>query len=325
MQYCDDAYAAMLLTMALSPNREEYARPLTTQEYRRLDLMVRSGSARTPGRLLGKDISGLMQLLGVSEEEAYRIFTLLSRSVQLTYTLEGFLRQGIDAVTQFDDRYPTRLSHRMGESAPPVFFLAGNAELLKKPMIAIVGISGVKTTPAVRAGVERIVAEATRLGYGVATGGEPGVARLAMNLVAEGGGTLVDVLGGGLVEHLREEAFTRMLGENRAAAISMEHPEAMFTVSHAILRNKVLFALAEAAFVFNSDGKRGETDALRNRFCDFIYAWDGHPGNNALISRGAAPFGSVEGLDFDELSEHWRGSRAEQLNLFEILDRGDEG
>ena len=119
MQYCDDAYAAMLLTMTLSANREEYARPLTTLESRKLDASARSGPARTLGHLMGMDISGLMQLLRISEEEAYRIFTLLNRSVQLTYSLEGFMRQGIEVITQFDERYPQRLARRMGESAPP--------------------------------------------------------------------------------------------------------------------------------------------------------------------------------------------------------------
>ena len=319
MQYCDDAYAAMLLTMTLSANREEYARPLTTLEYRKLDASARAGSARTLGHLLGMDISGLMQILRISEEEAYRIFTLLNRSVQLTYSLEGFMHQGIEVITQFDERYPQRLTRRMGDAAPPVFFFSGNANLLNKPMIAIVGISGVKTTPAVRESVEKIVAEAERLGYGVVTGGELGVAHLAKNLTSAGSGTLIDVLGGGLNEHLADETFAGMLSENRAVALSLEHPDALFTVSHAIARNKVLFSLAEVAFVFNSDGKRGETDALRNHYCDFIYAWDGYAGNNPLISRGAKPFSCAESLDFSEMSRRWQASRSEQLNLFDMM------
>ncbi len=36
MQYNEASFAVMLLTMALSPDREEYARPLTIQEFRQL-------------------------------------------------------------------------------------------------------------------------------------------------------------------------------------------------------------------------------------------------------------------------------------------------
>ena len=319
MHYCDDAYAAMLLTLALTANREEYARPLSTQEFRRLDAAVRQSPARSPGKLLGLDISGLMQLLGISEEEAYRIFTLLNRSVQLTYSLEGFMRAGIEVITQYDERYPRRLTLRLGEAAPPVFYMAGEAQLLNRPMIAISGISGVKTTPVVRASVERIVAAAQEMGYAVVTGGELGVARLAMNRTIDGEGALVDVLGGGLAEHVDQESFAILWAQGRAVAVSLEHPEALFTVSHAIARNKVLFALAEAAFVFNSDGKRGEIDAIREHVCDFVYAWDGHPGNHAIIAKGALPFSSAENLDFIELRRRWAASRAEQLSLFDML------
>ena len=41
MAHTDDAYGAMLLTMALSANKEEYARPLSTPEFRRFEAAVR--------------------------------------------------------------------------------------------------------------------------------------------------------------------------------------------------------------------------------------------------------------------------------------------
>ena len=42
MNHNDNAYAAMLLTMALSPNREEYARPCSVQEFCRLEALVQT-------------------------------------------------------------------------------------------------------------------------------------------------------------------------------------------------------------------------------------------------------------------------------------------
>ena len=52
MGHTDDAYAAMLLTMALSPNKEEYARPLSTQEFRRFEAAARASRFRGIGKLL---------------------------------------------------------------------------------------------------------------------------------------------------------------------------------------------------------------------------------------------------------------------------------
>ena len=319
MNHNDNAYAAMLLTMALSPNREEYARPYSAQEFRRLEEAVRGTRFGSLGKLMDVDISGLMIYLDITEEEAYRLYTLLHRNVQLSYALEGYLREGIDVVTLYDGDYPQRLRRRMGALEPPFFYRAGSGGLLERRNIAIVGISGVKTTSEVREAIETLVRNASRLGYGIITGGEMGVSRVAAGMVGQYGGTLVDVLGGGLREHLADEVISGLIASGSAAVLSLEHPDAMFTVSHAIARNKVLFSLADAAFVFNSDGKRGETDALHNRYCDWIYAWQGYPGNAPLIARGAIAIQDLRGLDLDSLSIHWNSSRSEQLNLFDLL------
>ena len=127
MGHNDNAYAAMLLTMALSPNREEYARPLGVQEFRRLEASVRETNYRSIGALLDMDISGLMMNLGLSEEESYRAYTLLHRDVQLTYALEGFMAEGIDVVTQYDGEYPRRLGEELRDSAPPFLYRCGDA------------------------------------------------------------------------------------------------------------------------------------------------------------------------------------------------------
>ena len=320
MNYTNDAYVTMLLTMALSPNREEYARPFSTQELKRLEEKVRAGGLYHIGRLANIDISGLMLKLDISEEEAYRIYTLLNRSVQLSYTIENHLRQGVEVITCYDDEYPQRIRRRMEDAAPPVFYRCGNQELLQSPMLAIVGISGVKTTPEVRDCVETLVRNAVRLGYTILTGGELGVSRVAMNMTAEYGGTLVEVLGGDMMSHIHEDGIAELLATQRAAVVSLEHPEALFTVSHAIARNKFIFSLAEAAFVFNTDGKRGELDAIRNRYCDWIYAWTGYANNQTLLMRGAIPAGNITEMDFGDLSRHWRDSESEQLNIFDMLN-----
>ena len=319
MNFSDDAFVTMLLSVALSPNREEYARPLSNPELKRLEERVRASSLHRLGRLMNVDISGLMAQLDISEEEAYRLYTLLNRGVQLSYALETYQRQGIELVTRCDDDYPQRPRRRMADAAPPVFYRCGNEALLQKPMLAIVGISGVKTSPEVRDAVEYLVRNAVRLGYTILTGGERGVSRVAQGVVLQCGGTLVEVLGGGMLEHVREEDIADLLAEGQAAVISLEHPEALFTVSHAIARNKLLFSLAEAAFVFNTDGKRGELDAIRSRYCDWIYAWTGFPANQGLIVRGATPISNVSALDIDELSRHWKGGESEQLNIFDML------
>jgi len=319
MNYSNDAFVTMLLSMALSPNREEYARPFSTQELNRLVEKLRKGGHYNIGSILDTDIGGLMLMLGISEEEAYRIYTLLNRGVQLSYSIEKYLEQGIDVITCHNDDYPQRLKRRMADAAPPVLYRCGNAELLSTPMLAIVGISGVKTTPEVRDSIETLVRNGVRLGYTILTGGELGVSRVAMKFAEEYNGNLVEVLGGDMSAHIQEEGVRQLLDEGRAAVLALEHPEALFTISHAIARNKLIFSLAEAAFVFNTDGKRGESDALRNAYCDWIYAWTGCAANRSLIAKGAIPAGSITGMDLDDLSRHWKNSQSEQLDFFDMF------
>ena len=157
MGYTSDGFATLLLTMALSPNREEYARPYSTQEFYKLEQRVRESSYRSIGALIGVDISGLMMNLNISEEEGYRIFTLLNRGVQLGYSIESFLMRGIEVIPLHNDDYPRCLERRMRRAAPPFLYRTGNVSLIGQPAISIVGISGVKTTPEVRDGIETIV------------------------------------------------------------------------------------------------------------------------------------------------------------------------
>jgi len=319
MEHTENAYAAMLLTMALSPNREEYARPLSTPEFRRVEALARGSGFGSIGALLDVDISGLVMLLGLSDDEAYRVYTLLHRDVQLTYALGGFMEDGIEVVTQYDAEYPRRLTDALKEAAPPFLYRCGSQALPGQQAIAVVGISGVRTTPEARRQIEILVEGATRQGYAVVTGGELGVSRLAAGLVADRGGRLVDVLGGGMREHLKNDSITRLLADNRAAVLSTEHPDSLFTVNHAIARNKLLFALADAAFIFNTDGRRGELEALANRSCQWIYAWQDYAGNRPLLGRGARPFQALRDGDFEEMSRLWASSRARQMDIFDLL------
>ncbi len=320
MAYCAESYAAMLLCLSLSPNKEEYARPLATIEYRDLVERVKATSARRLSALMNVDISGIMQLLSMTEEEAYRVYILMSRTVQLSYAIEGFAERDIRIVTEFDDEYPLRLSKRLGPAAPPVFYLCGDHEALARPSIGILGMSGIKTAAEVRASVEAIAGFSRRAGYRVATGGELGVSRVTEGFLLPGDGDLTAVLGGGLLEYAERPEIRTLFREGRLVALSLEHPEALFTTAHAIARNKLLMALSEAVFIFNTDGKRGESDALRSKVCDWVYAWDGYPGNQPLLNKNAIPFHQLDPNALQEMAARWKDSRVEQLDMFDLFD-----
>ena len=319
MGHSDDAYAAMLLTMALSPDKEEYARPFNTQEFRRIEAAAKASPYEKIGKLLEVDISGMMMYMGLTDEEGYRAYTLLHRDMPLAYAIEEYRKNGVEVVTTYDADYPDRLARRLSDAAPPFLYRCGDGDILTKPAIAILGISGVRTTPQVRETLQTLAAAAARHGYAIITGGEPGVSRLVAGCIADGEGCLLEILGGGLNERMQDGTIARLIREQRAALLSTEHPDALLTVSHATSRNKLIFAMAQAAFVFNTDGRRGELDALASRTCDWIYAWNGFEGNRPLFSRGATPFSRLQDGDVDEMFCRWSRSEGQQLNMFDML------
>lgn len=317
MNFTDDGFAALLLTTALSPKREEYARPLSAGEFRALEEKVLASRLGRLSKLMGLDVSGLMIYLGIPEAQAMRLYTLLNRTVEMMYLLEGFVRRGIEAVTCYDPGYPRRVSRKLGKDAPVVFFRAGDAALTTRRAVAILGVQGVRTSEDVRGAVKTLVRAVTERGYTVLTGGEPGVSRVAAEAVAQCGGRLLELLGGDLAERVTQPDFLAL--GNAAAALSLEHPEALFTAAHAAARSRMLFSMADAAFLFNTDGRRGEAEILQNHLCDWVYAYDRRPENRGLIARGAIPFSDVSGWDFEALSRHWSSSDSEQLNIFDLL------
>ena len=84
----DDSFATMLLTCALSPDREELVHPLCATDFHELRLLVARAGAPL-GQLIGMDMSGVMRLLEVDEMTAYRLCILLGRILPLSYMLES--------------------------------------------------------------------------------------------------------------------------------------------------------------------------------------------------------------------------------------------
>ena len=320
MNYTDDSFAAMLLTMALTPDREEYARPLNAKEFKELETAARQSSYGSLGKLLSADISGLMIYLHLSEEEALRVYTLLNRSVQLTYAMENLAKEAIEIVTCYDDEYPQTLTQRLKDQAPVFFYRCGDPDLLIHPAIAIVGIGGLKTDNAVRAFLKKLVSNAVDRGYSILTGGEPGVSYVGACAADACGGRVVDIVGGDMIKYLHTDKVAERVVSGRGLVMSTVHPEALFTIPHATARNKLLFALAQAVFVFNTDGRRGEQSLIQSRACPNVYAWNGFEWNHPLIYHGATAFDVKNNLDFDAMCAHWQAGNVQQMSLFDLLN-----
>ena len=149
----------------------------------------------------------------------------------------------------------------------------------------------------------KIPAAACRARLTMVTGGEVGFGRLIEREALQENGRAISFLAESLSERVYQSGLSEMIATSRALVMSIIHPEAKYTASHALERNKCLYALSRAAFVLACEKGKGvawdgAVSALRNGYAERVYVWENPalPGNMELIARGAND--SMQHLDF---------------------------
>lgn len=317
MRHNDDAFTAMLLTLPLTADKEELVRPLTSPEFAALTERVEASKVERIGDLMGMDVSGMMRILDISEADAYRLCMLLSRTMPLSYAMERFYDQNLELLTVYDAEYPDRFRTRLGVDAPAAMYTCGDLSLLKMPLIGIFGIAGVKMTKTVENSLRALVRGIVREGFGIVTSSELGACRLAESEAMECGGKAVCVLAGDLMRRKEEDLYAEGIARRDMLLVSLVHPDAPYTAHHALSRNRLVYSLPVASFIATTDGKRGEYEALRRRFTEWLYTFDTPEpaGNRVVIGRGAIPVYDILQMDFSQYARNWRMATAEQLSF----------
>ncbi len=301
--------AILLLTAPLEVGRSTSAADiLSLGEYNRLARLLRQGQ-RQPADLIGPDAAAVLALCGPAFAES-RLQTLLGRGFLLSQAVERWHARAIWVISRADTTYPSRFKARLKEDAPPVLYGCGDPALLESGGFAVVGSRHVDDELLeYTAKVGQLIA---RSGRSLVSGGARGIDQAAMRGSAQAGGVTVGVL----ADSLERAALTREhregLMDGRLALISPYDPAAGFNVGHAMQRNKLIYALADAALVVSSDFNKGGTwagalEQLERYHCGPLFVRSGSAsgkGNEALLRKGAVPW--TEPLDapsFDLLLE----------------------
>ncbi len=317
MKHNDDAFATMLLMSQISAEKEELVHPLSTGEYYRLREQLRGSSIRRVGLLIDRDIATVQQALGIQEEAAYRICVLMSRAMQLSYAIERFAEKGIEICTVDEKAYPKQLAEKLGDKAPPMFYCCGEERLASALSVALIGSS--PAAGAVKEAAKVLIRAAIDASLTLVTGGKVGFDRFVEEQVMLCGGSFVSCLAESLAEKSLRPGVSEMIASRRALLISSFHPDARYTLTHALEANKCVYALSNAAIVLSCEKGRGGAwegacSALRNRFTERLYVWENHdlPGNMELIARGATAFTDPARLPIKQLAAQWAAPTYEQ-------------
>jgi predicted Rossmann fold nucleotide-binding protein DprA/Smf involved in DNA uptake len=249
--------AILLLTAPLitGQNGTEDGELLTHGEYRRFARQLRD-LGHAPADLLGNKSAELLRELE-TVIPVDRIRRLLDRGFLISQAIERWQSRAIWVISRADSEYPKKIKNRLKEDSPAVLYGCGQPRLLESGGLAVLGSRHVDQmlidyTEAV--GRQCAVAKKS-----VISGGAQGIDRAAMRGALEGGGRVTGVLADSLERAALNRDNRNWLLEEQLALVSPYDPSAGFNVGHAMQRNKVIYALADAALVVSAEYEKGGT------------------------------------------------------------------
>jgi len=248
--------AILLLTAPLNGGgRKRSSEVLKPGEYDRLARRIHE-LGKQPADLLTSESQSLLDECQLPIDAA-RIERLLGRGFQLSQAVEHWHARSIWVVSRADSDYPRRLKERLKYRSPAVLYGCGESEILDMGGLAVVGSRNVDD--ALIEYTRGIGSLAAAAGCPVVSGGARGIDRAAMGGALESGGRVSGVLADGLEKAAMRREHRNMILEGQLVLVSPYDPSAGFNVGHAMQRNKLIYALADAALVVNSDLNRGGT------------------------------------------------------------------
>lgn len=296
--------AILLLTAPLITGRNSIAEPpLSIKEYNRLASRLRD-TRHQPADLLAEALNEILKEFN-SFVDCTRLRRLLDRGFLLSQAVERWHSRAIWVMSRADSVYPRRLRNRLKENAPPILYGCGDAEILGTGGLAVVGSRHVEDTLVEYAeAVGRLAAAAHQA---VVSGGAKGIDQAAMRGALSGPGRAIGVLADSLEKAALNREYRKMLLDHWLVLVSPYDPSAPFNVGHAMQRNKLIYALADAALVVNSDLDKGGTWAGATEQLEklnFVRVYvrstgDIGSGLQALCAKGALPWPNPS--DADEL------------------------
>jgi len=287
-----NSQAILLLTAPLVAGRSDASTNLLSlSEYNRVVRALREKQLQ-PANLIGSSAKEVVQLIAPIFGQQ-RLNDLLARGFLLSQAVERWAARAIWVLSRADATYPRRLKSRLREDAPPILYGCGDAALLETGGLAVVGSRHIdEELMLYTEEIGRLAASAHRT---VVSGAAKGIDRAAMHGALLGGGAVVGVMADSLERAALARDNREPLMDGRLALVSPYDPAAGFNVGHAMQRNKVIYAFADAALVVTSDFEKGGTWAgaieqlERLRFVP-VFVRNGENtgrGNSALIQRGA--------------------------------------
>jgi len=248
--------AILLLTAPLIVGRGENSKELlTASEYGKVARFLHQQGCQPADLVAAGENELILELGKIINSD--RLKRLVSRGFLLSQVIERWQARAIWVVSRSDEGYPARLKERLKDIAPPVFYGCGDPAILHTGGLAVVGSRNANST--VLDFTTRIGDLAARAQRTIISGGARGIDQAAMSGVLEAGGKAAGVLADSLERSALNRDHRTYLRDGRLVLLSPYDPQAGFNIGNAMQRNKLIYALADAALVVQSDYGKGGT------------------------------------------------------------------
>ena len=210
-------------------------KPLTTAQLR--TLADRSWKLDTRDADRQMELSDLVAL-GYGREMAQRILNLLSQEDLLDEYLCIAQHQGCNPITRVSQGYPLVVRKRLGLDSPGVLWAKGDAAILERPKISLVGSRDI--LPENRQFAAEVGCQAALQGYALVSGNARGADRTAQDACLAAGGQVIVVVADRLSDHLQKD---------RVLYLSEDSFDLEFSSQRALSRNRVIHCLGDRVMV----------------------------------------------------------------------------
>jgi predicted Rossmann fold nucleotide-binding protein DprA/Smf involved in DNA uptake len=219
--------------------------------------------------------------MGCYEETAEKVVSLLSDVPLLHSYVEQGRHAGCVPVSRISAGYPLRLRKALDLDAPGCIWLKGNADLLNKPSVALVGSRNLQSLNEEFAWQVGLMA--AQHGLVLISGNARGADAVAQKSCLEAGGCVISVVA---------DALCRQKNLDRILYISEDGFELPFSSQRALSRNRLIHSMAPVVFVAQcANGTGGTWDGTCRNLCggwSSVYCLsDGSSGVVRLYKMGA--------------------------------------
>jgi len=267
---------------------------LSLGEYNRLARILRQ-KQKQPADLIGPDAKPVIALCAEMFGQA-RLESLLNRGFLLSQAVDRWNNRSIWVISRSDTSYPGRLKERLKEYAPPMLYGCGDMALLETGGLAVVGSRHVDGE--LIEFTENVGRLAAKSHQALISGGAKGIDQASMRGALMADGVVVGIMADSLERAALAYDNREALMDHKLVVLSPYDPAAGFNVGNAMQRNKLIYALADAALVVTADFEKGGTwagaiEQLERFHFVPVFVRNGAnagKGISALLQRGARPW-----------------------------------